>query len=201
MSEETNQLDYGADLEKLFHPEVVSFNDTIANMWKIKLPVEFGDDYESTTVMWYHINRLLRSEGVKGDVIELLCCGRGGCEMYGQELINSVAASKAIVTTTVTADCYSMHTVFALSQADMINIEDNAQFHFHESQMSIDGSVSLIRSYLDAAEETDEFMMARYINPYLTKKEIMRINMGGDVFVNGVEMRKRIEAVHPEESE
>lgn len=179
-----NSLDY------LFPPCTIDHEGDEMTIRDAYLPDEIDNYIEIE-----HIIRLLRSTEVAGDFIKLHCSGYGGCTLIGTRLINAINSSPANVMTIVDANCYSMHTILALSQAKTLQIEPGVQFMFHESQITLSSGVENVKNDL-AAILRDDKALDKHVKKYLTKDEYKDMVNGKNIYVTGTEMKKRIDRIH-----
>ncbi len=177
-----NSLDY------LFTPETVIFDGTEIRVFDAYLPTEIGEYEEILDIV-----RLLRSFTVMNQLVRVYVRGFGGDTMIGTELINAMNSTKAHLEVIVSADCYSMHSIIAISQAHHLTIEDGVQFMFHEGQLGMEGGLDNVERALQSNKHTER-ELDKYVQPFLTDEEYSDMIRGRDVYVTGEEMRHRIKS-------
>lgn len=183
-----NSLDY------LFPPHTIEVDGDEMTVRDAFLPEEIAAYVEIEQII-----RLLRSTETAGDFIRLHCSGYGGEILIGTRIINAINSSGANVQTIVDANCYSMHTIIALSQAKTLQIEPGVQFMFHEVQMALPGGVENVRRDLVAVLR-DQKELDKHVRKFLTKEEYKEMVSGQNIYVMGSEMKKRIDKVYKRRS-
>lgn len=181
------------DLDSIFCPDKILMDGEEVRSYNVFLPTEIDEFEEISDAI-----KLLRSYYVTGQLITIYCRGFGGCTMIGNEIINSMNATTAHLRVIVSANCYSMHTTIAVSQAHRLTIEPNVTFMFHQVGTGVPMS-RLTHAEVDIrhTKQIDE-QLGVYLKPYLTKSEWELFNNGIDVYVTGTELTKRIKKVQKE---
>lgn len=181
------------DLDYIFCPDKILMDGVEVRSYNVFLPTEI-DDYAEI----HDAIRLLRSYSVTDQLVTIYCRGFGGCTMIGNEIINAMNATTAMLRVIVSANCYSMHTTIAVSQAHRLTVEPNVTFMFHQVGTGLP-VLRLTHAEVDIrhTKQIDE-QLGTYLKPYLTKTEWDQFNNGLDVYVTGTELTKRIKKVQKE---
>lgn len=150
----------------------------------------------------------------EGQTIRIHLSGNGGQMSAVYHLANAIAQSKAEIDTIVEGPVYSAH-AFITMLGHKIIIMPNSQFLFHLPGVQIDknnGAVLPDQSCILFLGKTDrgqdlmqkcldlnrgeqaifDRMFKVYIAPFLTTDEQIRVYQGYDVYIDGLEMQKRI---------
>ncbi len=152
-----------------------------------------------------------------GTTITLHLMGYGGQADSTIHLANAIALSKAVINIQVEGPVYSSHALLAMASKN-IKIADESLFMFHVfatpmKTPSGETTVKDIRIVCESAKgETDrgqsaydkcingeeainviyERMYVKYIYKYMTKQEIEDFKSGHDIYIDGIEMQRRI---------
>lgn len=130
----------------------------------------------------------------QNDAIALYINCPGGRVDVGISLINAIRSSAAATTAIVEAPSYSMASVIALATDKLIML-DNTYLMFHNYSSGAYGKGAELITGIKHSDAHFQRMMQGICYPFLTKKELQRIQNDGDIYIydNDDDLQKRKE--------
>ena len=148
--------------------------ETIQSEWTLYGPIETYEDYKDLIIA---LNEARDGDGI---TIRINCCG--GDSSIGTMIIQAIQKSKAVVLCHVVYPSHSMASLIAIS-GDYLIMQEHSFIMFHTYSCMTGGkSPDLIKDvyYMDKALKG---MTNELCYPFLSKKEIKRIDNGEDLYI------------------
>lgn len=116
------------------------------------------------------------------DAVALYINCPGGRVDIGLSIINAIRSSQAATTAIIEAPSYSMASVIALATDKLIML-DNTFLMFHNYTSGAYGKGAELVTGIKHSDAHFNKMMHNVCYPFLTKKELQRIQNDGDVYI------------------
>ena len=142
--------------------------------WDLYGPIKEFSEYE----------KLIKGlkEATEGDKIDLLVnCTGGRCDV-GFMIVQAIRGSKAHIHCVVTYESYSMGSLIAIA-GDSMEMLPNTFLMFHTYSGGTGGKSGDMIQHLPNMDSSLKGMFKDVCQPFLTKKEMMSIHKGHDLYV------------------
>lgn len=129
------------------------------------------------------------------DVIHIHLNTPGGRLDTGVQLINAMHNSAARIVTILDAEAYSLGTLIFLAGDEMI-VNDHCLMMFHNFKGGVVGKGNEQIAQLDATIKWFNALAKKIYVPFLTEEEFQRIVKGEDLWMQSVEIRRRLDKAY-----
>lgn len=142
-----------------------------------------------------HLERidLIRAAGEE-DTIRIHLNTGGGRVSIMESYLDAISESKAKIITRAVSLVASAGTDIWLA-GDEREISNRATFMFHNTQLWTDGDVYNVSKYTDYMERLFRDQLTETYGEVLSEDELKTIFTGGEVWIRGTDMKRRIEGV------
>lgn len=128
------------------------------------------------------------------DVIFIHLNTPGGQLDTGVQLINAMNNSQAKIVTVLDGMAYSLGTLIFLSGDEMV-VNDNCMIMFHNFKGGLGGKGNELTSQLDATVKWFSTLAKKVYIPFMSEDEFDRVLRGEDLWMQSVEIRRRLDKV------
>lgn len=128
------------------------------------------------------------------DKVTVFMNNHGGSVHTGIDIINSIRACEAQTKVVVTGPLYSMAPLIAL-QGNTIVVESNSFFMFHDYSTLEGGKGSEIEASVKHYRKFFLDCLADWCKGFLSKKEIIDIHAGKDLYLSTNEVKERLSKI------
>jgi len=167
-------------------------------------PYQHYEHTISTTHTHFYLSKAIRgpseyidmihriSNAQSTDVIFIHLNTPGGDLSTGVQIINAMQNSQAKIVTMLEGMVYSLGTLIFLSGDEMV-VNDHCMMMCHNFRGGLAGPGHEIASQLEATVKWFSLLAKQIYIPFISEEELARIMKGEDLWMNSVDIRKRLD--------